>query len=179
MIALLNMSDHDRITINKIIKALDLVPLPREGGYYTESFRSTMMIPKELLSSGYKGARPASTAIYFLLTNTAFSAMHRLPATEIFHLYMGGPVETTLLFDDGSGEVVTIGREIEFGERPQLIVPGGVWQGSRLAPNNDGFALMGTTISPGFEFEDYEHGIRDALIESHPAFADEISRLTR
>lgn len=175
MIVLLSMP----CDAEKIINELGLVPLPNEGGYYKETFRSKLMIPKDSLATDYQGARSASTAIYFLLTRADFSAMHWVPGTEIFHLYMGGPVETTLLFDDGTGEVITIGTEIEFGLRPQLIVPGGVWQGSRLAPNNEGFALMGATIAPGFEFEDYEHGTRAKLLKSHPDFAREITELTR
>ncbi|MBE9532137.1 MAG: cupin domain-containing protein, partial [Proteobacteria bacterium] len=109
------------IDAKKIIEELNLVPLPSEGGFYTESYRSKVMIEKDSLPSTYKGARTASTAIYFLLTPADFSAMHRVPGTEIFHLYMGGPVETTLLFENGTGEVVTIGTDIELGERPQLV----------------------------------------------------------
>lgn len=174
MIVLLSMLD-----VEKIIKELNLVPLPSEGGYYIESFRSNLKIPKEALGPDYPGERSASTAIYFLLTRSDFSAMHRVPGAEIFHLYMGGPVETTLLYGDGTGEVLTIGADIESGERPQLVVPGGVWQGTRLAPGSAEFALLGATISPGFEFEDYEHGTRANLIRSHPNFTEEITRLTR
>lgn len=162
-----------------IIKELGLVPLPREGGYYAESFRSTIMVPNDTLGPSYKDERAISSAIYYLITLEAFSAMHRLPATEIFHLYIGGPVETTLLYEDGTGEVITTGTEIEFGIRPQLVVKAGVWQGTRLAPNNDGFALLGTTMAPAFDFDDYEHGVREELIKSHPDFTDEITRLTR
>ncbi len=162
-----------------IIKELGLAPLPREGGYYAQTFSSTIMVPKETLGPAYKDERAISSAIYYLITRETYSSMHRLPGTEIFHLYMGGPVETTLLYEDGTGEVITTGTEIEFGIRPQLIVPAGVWQGSRLAPNNEGFALLGTTMAPGFEFGDYEHGVREELIKSHPDFTDEITRLTR
>jgi hypothetical protein len=180
VIVLLDMGDPvNNDKIGKIIEELNLVPLPSEGGYYIESFRSTIMIPKDSLALDFPGARCASTAIYFLLTRSDFSAMHRVPGTEIFHLYMGGPVETTLLYEDGTGEVVTIGTSIESGDRPQLIVPEGVWQGSRLAPDNEGFALLGATITPGFEFDDYEHGVRAKLVKSHPKFSDEITKLTR
>ena len=93
---------------------------------------------------------------------------------------MGGPVETTLLYEDGTGE----SYHHRDGDRIRpyghsLVVPAGVWQGSRLAPNNDGFALLGTTMAPGFEFEDYEHGNRADLLESYPGFIEEITRLTR
>ncbi len=162
-----------------IIKELGLAPLPNEGGYYAESFRSTIMVPKETLGASYKDERAISSAIYYLITVDACSSMHKLPATEIYHLYVGGPVETTLLYADGTGEVITTGTEIEFGIRPQLIVPAGVWQGTRLAPNNAGFALLGTTMAPAFDFEDYEHGSREELIKSHPDFKDEITKLTR
>lgn len=191
MIVLQNMDNNKNLKIvkldkidedsklGKIIAELGLVPLPNEGGYYAETFRSTLMIEKDSLDSTYTGARSASTAIYFLLTRSDFSAMHRLRGTEVYHLYIGGPVEMTLLYEDGTGEVVTISTEIELGLRPQLVVPDGVWQGSRLAHNNEGFALLGTTMAPGFEFDDYEHGVRDKLIKSHPRFTKEIERLTR
>jgi hypothetical protein len=161
-----------------IIKELNLAPLPREGGFYKETFSSTIMVPKVALGPAYKDERAISSAIYYLITADAYSSMHRLRATEIFHLYIGGPVETTLLYANGTGEVITTGTEIEFGIRPQLIVPAGVWQGTRLAPNNAGFALLGTTMAPAFDFEDYEHGVREELIKSHPDLTDEITKLT-
>ena len=163
-----------------IIRELNLAPLPREGGFYKETFCSSVMLPKETLGSTYTGKRAISTAIYYLITTEACSIMHRLPGTEIFHLYLGGPVETTLLYEDGTGEIVTIGTDIESGMRPQLIVPNGTWQGSELALGSDlGYALLGATMAPGFSFDDFCLGKRSALKKSHPDFSEEITRLTR
>lgn len=163
-----------------VIRELNLAPLPREGGFYKETFCSSVMVPKETLGSAYPDKRRISTAIYYLLTPETFSAMHRLPGTEIFHLYLGGPVETTLLYEDGTGEIITIGTDIENGMRPQLVIPNGTWQGSKLAEGTDlGFALLGTTMAPGFSFDDFCLGNRDELKEGFPNFTEEITRLTR
>ncbi len=83
--------------------------------------------------------------------------MHRLPTEEVFHLYLGGPVRMLQLFPDGSGREVVIGADILAGQQPQLVVPPGVWQGSRLEPGVE-FALLGATMAPGFDYADYEAG---------------------
>ncbi|MEE9542573.1 MAG: cupin domain-containing protein [Thermodesulfobacteriota bacterium] len=163
-----------------IIKELELVPLPGEGGFYKETFSSTIMIPKETLGSTYPAARAISSAIYYLITLESYSTMHRLRGTEIFHLYLGGPVETTLLYKDGTGEIITIGCDIENGMRPQIIIPEGTWQGSELAEGSDfDFALLGTTMAPGFSIDDFELGKKSELKKKFPDFSEEITRLTR
>jgi predicted cupin superfamily sugar epimerase len=163
-----------------IIKELGLKPLPIEGGYYAETHSSRVVIPKKLLGSDYSGDRALSSAIYYMLTPENYSTIHRLPGTEIYHLYLGGPVETTLIYEDGTGEIITIGNDIENGQRPQLVVPGGTWQGSELALGSElGFALLGTTMAPGFNIDDFEKGDRAKLKKLFPNFAEEITRLTR
>jgi predicted cupin superfamily sugar epimerase len=124
----------------------------------------------------YSRTRSAGTAIYYLLTPDTFSALHRLSTDEIFHFYLGDPVEMLHLLPDGSGRVVLLGNDLYVGDRPQIVVPGGTWQGSRLVSGGR-FALMGTTMAPGFDFEDYEHGDGNALTERYPAFAEHIARL--
>ena len=104
--------------------------------------------------------------------------MHRLASDEVFHIYLGDPVEMLQLFPNGSGNVVTLGQDLEKGMRPQVVVPRGVWQGSRLVPGGR-FALLGTTVAPGFEFADYEQGRRDDLLEAYPAFREIILALAR
>jgi predicted cupin superfamily sugar epimerase len=91
-------------------------------------------------------------------------------------LYLGDPVEMLQLWPDGSGKVLTLGSDLHYGMHPQVIVPRGVWQGARLLKDGK-FALLGTTVSPGFEFADYESGQRDDLIKSHPQFRDLIAAL--
>jgi predicted cupin superfamily sugar epimerase len=165
------------ITIEQIKSLLNLEPLPEEGGYYFETYRST-----DSLSNGvpdrYSGDRSLSTAIYYLLTPDTFSALHSLPTDEIFHFYLGDPVEMLQLWPDGSGKVVVLGTDLINGMLPQLIVPKGVWQGSRLVPGGQ-FALLGTTVAPGFEFADYATGSRDRLVSQYPEFRNLIVGLTR
>jgi predicted cupin superfamily sugar epimerase len=113
--------------------------------------------------------RDASTAIYYLLTPDTFSAMHRLPGDELFHFYLGDPVEMLQLRPDGVVQHVVIGNDLAAGMQPQVIVAGGVWQGCRLRDGGR-VALMGTTMSPGS---------RDSLIASYPDARDAILQLAR
>jgi predicted cupin superfamily sugar epimerase len=104
--------------------------------------------------------------------------MHRLWSDEIFHFYSGDPVEMLQLSPDGSGRVAILGSDILNGMQPQAVVGRGVWQGARLLKGGK-FALLGTTVSPGFEFADYESGHRDELIKSYPQFRELIIALTK
>jgi uncharacterized protein len=158
------------LTAQNLIELLRLEPLPREGGYYRETYCSGMRLP----CGG--GERSAGTAIYYLLTADTFSALHRLPLDEVYHFYLGSPVEL-LLLKPGGGRVVTLGSDLRAGQVPQFVVPAGSWQGSCLAAGGD-FALLGTTVAPGFEFSDYEAGDRGRLVAEYPDFADRIRRLT-
>ena len=126
----------------------------------------------------YPGDRAAGTAIYYLLTPETFSALHKLPGDEVFHFYLGDPVEVLQLYPGGSGEVTVLGHDIAAGMRPQHVVPGGVWQGSRLRPGGS-YALLGTTMSPGFDYKDYETGSRQSLTQLYPGHAAAIASLTR
>jgi predicted cupin superfamily sugar epimerase len=166
------------ITTDQIKHLLHLKPHPKEGGYFVETYRSTEYIPEGALPKRYQGVRSYATAIYYLLTPETFSAMHRLQSDEIFHFYLGDPVEMLQLLPDGSGRVLILGPDILNGMQPQVIVPRGVWQGSKLLHGGT-FALLGTTASPGFEFADYESAQRDVLVESYPKFRDLIITLTK
>ena len=166
------------ITAREIIALFNLRPLPVEGGYFAQSYRSSGMIAESALPSGYSGARCFGSAIYYLLTPETFSAMHRLRGDEVFHFYLGDPVEMLQLRSDGTGERIIIGSDIAAGMRVQVLAPANVWQGSRVCDGGQ-FALMGTTMAPGFEIADYTPGLRRSLIESHPQFAALISSLTR
>jgi predicted cupin superfamily sugar epimerase len=163
-------------TAAELIAALDLRPLPQEGGYFRETYRSAdVLLPGAL--PRYTSAKAAGTAIYYLLSPDTVSALHRLPTDEVFHFYLGGPVEMLQLLPDGSGRLLILGTDLAAGQRPQVVVPRGVWQGSRLLPGAP-FALLGTTMAPGFDFSDYEPGSRAALTRDYPAFTDLIRCLT-
>lgn len=163
---------------DELIRLLSLVPLPGEGGWYRETYRSRVRIPANGLPAAYAGPRDASTAIHYLLTSDTFSALHRLRGDEIFHFYLGDPVEMLHLRPDGTGATLTLGPRPHEGMHPQVVVPGGVWQGARIAPGGR-YALLGCTVAPGFEFEDFELGNRDALLRQYPAYAERIRSLTR
>ena len=104
--------------------------------------------------------------------------MHRVRGAEMFHFYLGDAVEMLQLKADGSGEVIVLGQDIGAGMRLQHIVPGGVWQGLRVRAGGK-FALLGTTMAPGFEYEDYETGERQGLIARFAAYSQMIVSLTR
>jgi predicted cupin superfamily sugar epimerase len=165
------------LTTQEIIQRLQLEPLAGEGGYFRETYRSKLTIPSNVLPDSYDGNRQITTAMFYLLTPEPFSAMHRLPGDEIFHFYLGDAVEMLQLHPDGTGEIVMIGNDIVAGMRPQVLVPGGSWQGSRLQPGGR-FALMGTTMAPGFEFGDYTSGRRAELVAQYPDYIELITALT-
>jgi predicted cupin superfamily sugar epimerase len=159
-----------------IIALLDLKPHSLEGGYFRETYRSTDRLPAAALPAHYGQEKSAQTAMYYLLTPETFSALHRLPTDETFHFYLGGPVTMLQLAPDG-GRVVTLGTDLAAGQHPQIIVPRGVWQGSFVQPGS-AFALLGTTMAPGFDFIDYKAGDRDKLTVQYPDYAELIQRLT-
>jgi predicted cupin superfamily sugar epimerase len=167
-------------TAQEVIDLLQLEPLPLEGGFFGLTYRSRETIPPEALPKRYHEAKVFGTAIYAVLTHEAFSAMHRLDTDEIFHFYLGDPAEMLLLHPDGSGEVFHLGNGLAASQRPQRLVPRGVWQGTRLIPGGShGFALIGTTMAPGFEWAGFELGKRDALVREYPAFAEMIAARVR
>jgi predicted cupin superfamily sugar epimerase len=165
------------VTSEQLISLLNLKLLSQEGGYFIETYRSSDSIPQTALPDGYCGERSFGTAIYYLLTPDSFSAMHRLIGDEVFHFYLGDPVEMLQLWPDGSGRVVTLGQDILNGQQPQVIVPKGIWQGARLISGGK-FALMGTTVAPGFDYVDYEHGKREDLIQAYPKYREMIMLFT-
>ena len=166
------------MTADKVKEILGLVKHPREGGWYVRTWESEEFVSATCFDDGrYEGARRTSTAIYYLLEPETFSEMHVLKSDEIFHHYMGGAVDMLQLFADGRSERVVIGEDLEAGERPQCVVRAGVWQGSRLLKAG-GWGLLGCTVSPGFEFEDYEDASAEELIAKWPGEAETIRALT-
>jgi predicted cupin superfamily sugar epimerase len=152
--------------------------LPGEGGYYVETYRASEKISETALPARYIGERNFSTAILYLLTSDTFSALHRVKSDEVFHFYLGDPVTMLQLHPEGSSEVITLGRDVLNGQRVQVTVPKNSWQGSFLNQGGD-FALMGTTIAPGFEFADFEPACREELLKQYPNQRRLIVRLTR
>ncbi len=160
-----------------LVRELGLIPLPEEGGLFAETYRSSGIIPGGAVPGRHGTPRTYSTAIYYLVTPGRFSCLHRVASTEIFHFYRGDAVQMLQLHPDGSARTLVIGPDIEAGQRPQVVVPRGVWQGTRLVDGGR-YALLGCTVAPGFEYEDYEHGDRAALSARYPDWTEEIARLS-
>ncbi|MBD3162621.1 MAG: cupin domain-containing protein [Candidatus Eisenbacteria bacterium] len=166
-------------TAEEVIRLLDLRPLPGEGGRFVETYRSPVELPAAVLPGPYRSARSLSTAIYFLHTRGTQSLLHRLPGEEVYHHYLGDPLLLWILHPDGRGERVRLGDDLLGGMRPQAVVPGGAWQGARVEPGGRfGYALIGTTMAPGFSFDDFEIGERAALLAAYPDWAERIGDLT-
>ncbi len=165
---------------DEIITLLDLTPLPIEGGYFRETWRSPVTAGPGTLPLRYTSEKSLGSAIYYLLTSDpdSFSALHRLPTDEIYHFYLGDAVEMLLLGAVGVGERVRLGHNLAAGEHVQYIVPAGTWQGSRLMAGGS-FALLGTTMSPAFDPTDYQPGLRSELMAQYPQHAASIQALTR
>jgi predicted cupin superfamily sugar epimerase len=153
------------------ITALALAPHP-EGGFYRETFRAPLLVHTP------QGPRTASTAIYFLLPAGTFSALHRVRgADEVWHHYDGDPVELHTIDERGTHSVTTLGPSLELAQRPQHVVPAGIWQAA--VPLGERHALCGCTVAPGFDFADFEMPPREALVRTYPALRPAIERLTR
>ena len=175
-------------TADEIIEVLGLEPLPGEGGWFRETYKSDGVIPGSALP-GHGGGRSYSTQIYYLLRSGSASVLHRVRSDEVFHHYMGGAVAQLWVDPDRAVSVRRIGGDLGAGERPQVVVPAGYWQGAVLASDlsdardPDAFALMGCTVAPGFEWEDFElidrardehRGVIDAAVEAH-AWAERLA----
>jgi hypothetical protein len=160
------------MTADQIKALLKLDPHPVEGGWFRRTYTSqgTVEMPR--------GIRPLGSAIYYLLEAGSFSELHRLESDEIFHFYVGDPVEMLHLYPDGSSAVLTLGPDLAAGQQVQAIVPAGVWQGARLVGNGK-MALMGCTVTPGFNYADYRNAKYAELAAKWPAQAERIRGLTR
>jgi predicted cupin superfamily sugar epimerase len=166
------------ITAPELKRLLQLEPHPREGGWFRQTWKAEETIPQSALDAGrYSGSRAAGTAIYYLLEPDSFSEMHVLASDEVFHFYLGDPVEMLQLWPDGSGGRVVVGHDVAAGHLLQTVVPQGVWQGSRLIDGGQ-FALLGCTVSPGFDYTDYVSGSRDELTRRWPDWKEMIARLS-
>lgn len=160
------------------IDRYSLLPHP-EGGYFKETYRSSEEIPEDGLPARFPAARTFSTAIFFLLQSTDFSAFHRIKADELWHFYAGGALEIFVIDpESGALHVIRLGNNSDQGEHFQAVVPAGAWFASRPAVGTE-YALVGCTVAPGFDFQDFEMAERQALTATYPDHATLIAELTR
>jgi len=146
-----------------------------EGGYFSETYRSDESVSASALPTRFSGDRNLSTSIYFLLEGDQYSAFHRICSDEIWHFYYGIPLLVYVIHPDGILDIMKIGNDPENGSLFQGVVKAGCWFASRPI-NQHGFSLVGCTVSPGFDFRDFE--LADAnLINEFPQHADLINSL--
>jgi predicted cupin superfamily sugar epimerase len=149
-----------------------------EGGYYKEIYRSPITVSKDNLPDGFHGKRNVCTAIYFLLEKKQFSTFHRIASDELWHFYYGDALSIYEIQTDGTLIEHKLGANAEAGETFQTVIKAGNWFASRVS-NSEGYALVGCTVSPGFDFEDFEMAERKSLIEKFDQHEDLIKQLTR
>ncbi len=143
----------------RIAQLLGLERLPGEGGLFRRTY-----------------ADAHSSVIYFMLLTPDFSALHALHGVETYHWYAGSPMRMLLLHPEGQIEQPVLGPDFATGSRPQIVVPGGVWQGS--SPLGE-WTLAGTTMAPPFEWSAFRLGRRAELLAGWPHVASRIRALTR
>lgn len=161
-------------TIDELVKQLGLLPHP-EGGYYSETYRSS---GGYTLAGEQAGYRSYSTAIYFLLTRGNFSALHRIKSDEVWHFYLGDPVHIHTISPEGEYRCKVLGNNFSMNEIPQYVVAAGWWFGSESV-GETGYSLVGCTVAPGFDFADFELAEKEKLVAEFPGYQSIIEQLTR
>ena len=162
--------------IDQIIEKLELIKHP-EGGYYKENYRSLGEIKPDSLWREAKEPRSYSTGIYFLLKEHQFSAFHKIKQDEMWHHYLGSTLLLHIIDPNGNYKSIKIGKKLLEGEQLQYVVPANYWFASEVL-NKDSFVLCGCTVSPGFDFKDFEMPARDILIKMFPKHRTIITNLT-
>ncbi|HJR76995.1 MAG TPA: cupin domain-containing protein [Nitrospiraceae bacterium] len=146
-------------------------------GFVAETYRSRQQIPQQALPTVYDGSRPFGSVLYFMVTSDVQIRLHRIRSDQMYHHYLGEPLEVLLLYPDGTGGIAVIGPDLAAGMRPQLLIPGGTFHISRLRPGGS-FALLGTTEWPAFESPDLELGDPAKLMADYPALRQEIEHFS-
>ncbi|MDQ8199462.1 cupin domain-containing protein [Pelagicoccus enzymogenes] len=158
------------MTVESVVDRLGLQRLDREGGWFRR------------IHTGKAGAdgRAVSTTIYALFTREEFSALHRLDAVEQFFFLDGDAFEVFRIGREGEGRWETLGRDLDRGESPHLVFEPGEWFGGvPIGDGERGWTLMSCVVTPGFEWDGFEIGQREELLEAYPNYGNEIRRLTR
>lgn len=165
------------MTVAAIVQTLGLQPHP-EGGFYKEVYRSADTVEASCLPKGFHGRRSFSTSIYYLLEKNDFSAFHRIKSDEIWHYHAGGNLLIHSIDLDGKYQCKILGASISEGATFQVMVPAGHWFASEPAAHTD-FILAGCTVSPGFDFKDFELADKNKLAQEFPEHIALINRLCK
>jgi predicted cupin superfamily sugar epimerase len=159
------------------IDSLQLIPHP-EGGHYREGYRAAETIRAADLPPRFGGERCFSTAIYFLLERSDFSAFHRIQQDEVWHHYYGSPVAIHVIEARGDHSRLLLGADPAAAILPQQVVRGGLLFAAEIV-DKSGYALVGCTVAPGFDFADWSLPSRSQLLGEYPQHRELITRLTR
>ena len=155
--------------------ALEIHP---EGGAYSRVYTSPLTISKTSLPANFHDSRPICTHIYYILQQNEFSAFHKIQSDELWHFYDG---DTLIIYEinaDGSLSQHLLGKDIGAGESPFCVIKAGNWFASKLKEGGS-FSLAGCTVSPGFNFAEFELAKRNELISKYPRHKDLITGLTK
>jgi hypothetical protein len=161
----------------ELIDKLQLEKHP-EGGYFKETYRSKIALPESALPSEFTSSRNASTCIYFMLTSDEFSAFHKVNQDEAWHFYLGETITLHMVSPEGKYSQVSIGNDFSQKETPQFVVPAQHWFAAEIK-TEDSFALVGCTVAPGFEFDDFKLAEPQELQQIFPQHKEIIEKLTR
>ena len=164
-----------KITSDLLIERFSLKRHP-EGGWFQQTHQSVEKIPVNGLPARFKTARPISTAIYYLLVSRDYLAFHRIKSDEVWHFYTGGALLIHVLHTSGGMETVILGSDFLKGELFQFVVPAGCWFAAELALGTS-FSFVGCTVAPGFDFEDFELGKKNDLLNLFQTHTKIIERL--
>ncbi len=159
------------------VNLLQLQPHP-EGGFFKETYRAPEQIPTIRLPVHFKGKRSFCTAIYYLLQQGDRSVFHRIKSDECWHFYEGETLLIHVIENDGNYYHIKLGRDLSAGETFQFVVPANTWFASEPATGGT-FSLAGCTVSPGFDFEDFEIADKKNLLANFPQHAEIINRLCK
>jgi len=165
------------MNIQEIVDKLGLLPHP-EGGFYKETYRSEGEITEGSLNENFSSNRSYCTGIYFLLTKDNFSAFHKIKQDEMWHFYDGDPLAVDIIDKEGKYIKQLIGNNFSKNQVPQFVVPKGCWFASSVEDGGE-YSLVGCTVSPGFDFDDFQLATRHSLTTTYPKHQQIISKLTR
>lgn len=166
-----------KLSAEQIVAMLEL-QAPTTCGYVIEPYRSAWQVPQSALPVGYEGSRPLGNVFYFLVTPTARVLLHRIRSDQMYHHYVGDPLEVLLLYADGRSEVRLVGGDLAAGMRPQLFIPGGTFHTARVGVGGD-YSLLGTSVWLRADPADVELGSAEVLAAKYPAARDQIAAFAR
>lgn len=163
------------MNFQQLIDKLQLNKHP-EGGYFKETYRSEEYVKKEDLPDRYGGKRNFYTSIYFMLTKNDISKFHRIKSDEIWHFYQGDPLDIFVIRENGVLDIRKLGNDLLNSESPQILIEKNQWFAAKISGSN--YSLLGCSVSPGFEFDDFELAERGELIQQYPRLKETITQLT-